>query len=108
MRRAGRLMLPALCLATGALAGCAEQSCANPYVLDFVDSADRRASLAHVGLIRDAVRTDPGARPSLAHCTVWERVRNPAYGVAPNQPEVLLQPQHFSVTKIDDGWRVGP
>ncbi len=107
MKPAGRRLLPLLALAL-AQAGCAARDCDNPYVLAFVDAADRKADLSHLGLVRDgdAVRTDPGMTANTQRCTIWERVRNPAYGTAPDQPAALLRPQHYTITQIDDGWRV--
>ena len=77
-------------------------------MLDYVDAADRKADLAHLGLVRDAdaVRTEPGLAASTERCTIWERVRNPAYRTAPNQPEALLRAQHYTITQVDDGWRI--
>ena len=107
MSMTSRLALPPLALPLLGLmlAGCAARGCDNPYVLDYVEAADRRSDLAHLGLVRDAVRSDPAASPNAKVCTVWERVRNPAYG-PPNQPEALLRPQRYTITQVDDGWRV--
>lgn len=93
-------------LAIGSLAGCGGHSCDNGYVLDFIDAEDRQADLAHLGLVRDAVRTAAGPTATSARCSVWEKVRNPAYGTTPSQPASLLRPQYFTVTRIDDGWKV--
>jgi hypothetical protein len=105
MRTAVWRLLPMLALSL-ASAGCATRTCGNPYVLDFVDAADRKADLSHLGLVRDAVRTDPSTAPDVERCAVWERVRNPAYGTTSNQPAELLRAQHFQITHIDVGWRV--
>lgn len=92
--------LASVCLAALGLAGCAPQACSNPYVLDFVAAADRKAELAHLGLVRDSVRTDPTLDPDVADCAVWQRLRNPAGGPP------LLQAQHFQVRRVENGWRV--
>lgn len=103
-----RLVLPLACLAAASLAGCAERSCDNPYVLDFLTSEDARSNLAHRGLVRNAVRSDPGPTPDTARCAIWEQVSNPAYGSTAQQPATVLQPQYYSVTRITDGWRLTP
>lgn len=98
--------LAALCLGAASLAGCATRSCDNPYVLDHVAQIDRDADLSSLGLLRDPVRTTPTADPAVLQCAVWQRLRNPAYGSAPNQPATLLQPQHFQIRQVENGWRL--
>jgi hypothetical protein len=105
------MTLPRLLLATvtvASLSGCATRGCDNPYVLDYIDNADRSSDLAYLGLVRDAVRTDPGPKPNTAYCSVWQRIKNPAYGSTPTQPESLLRPQHYTITQVDHGWRIVP
>lgn len=94
--------------AVAGLSGCASRGCDNPYVLDYLDNADRSSDLAYLGLVRDAVRSNPAPVANTAYCSIWQRVKNPAYGTTPTQPEALLRPQHYTVTQIDDGWRVVP
>ena len=106
--------LATLALAMSTLAGCAAPGCNNPYVLDWLDNADRNADLAYLGLVRDGVGSQPGATPDTRLCSVWQRVRNPNYAAGPGQPprpgqpRVLLRPQRYTVTEINQGWRVRP
>ena len=101
-------------LAATTLAGCTPAGCSNPYVLDWLDTADRGADLTYLGLVRDGVRSAPGATPDTRLCSVWQRVRNPNYTAAPGQQPpagqtpVLLRPQHYLVTEMNQGWRVTP
>ncbi len=80
-------------------AACAPRGCDNPYVLDALARSDRAADLRHVGLVRDAVRTEPGATAGAARCSIWEQVRGPS-------DAVVLRAQHYSVTQISNGWKL--
>ena len=84
------------------LGGCAEPNCGNPYVLDFLDHADRQADLAHAGLLRGSARTAAGATPDRLSCSIWEQVRTP--GVRP----LSLRPQYYQVKHVADGWELTP
>lgn len=94
--------------AVASLSGCASRGCDNSYVLDYIDDADRTSDLAYLGLVRDAVRSEPAPTPNTAYCSIWQRIKNPAYGTTPTQPESLLRAQHYTVTQIDHGWRIVP
>ncbi|MCQ8279231.1 hypothetical protein NFI95_12335 [Acetobacteraceae bacterium KSS8] len=90
-----------LCSAAMALlAGCAPRSCANPYVLDFLDQADARADVWHAGILHDPVVTAPGATPDLLRCSVWEQVRRPGDG------RIVLRPQYFTLRHLGEGWEI--
>ena len=80
-------------------AACAPRGCRNPYVLDYLDQTDRAADLRHVGLVRDAVASVPGATADAASCSIWERVRGPS-------GTVVLRAQHYSVLAISNGWKL--
>ena len=105
--RPARLIVPGLALGLMlGLAGCAEQSCGSVAVLNALDDYDGQASLSHLGLVRDAVRTAPGPTPDSASCSVWEQVRGPVPGQAP--APVLLRPQYYGVRRISTGWELSP
>lgn len=111
MSRRRPMILPRLLFgitAVASLSGCVSRGCDNSYVLDYIDNADRSSDLAHLGLVRDAVRSDPAPSPNTTYCSIWQRVKNPAYGTTPTQPEALLRPQHYTVTQIENGWRIAP
>lgn len=105
-KAAGRLA--ACCAAAAMLSACAPRSCANPYVLDFLDQADAQSDLAHVGLVRDAVVTVPGPTPDTLGCSIWERVRQPGSGPngATRGGPVVLRPQYFRLRHVGDGWEL--
>lgn len=94
--------LGALGLVLAVLSGCASPTCSNPYVLDFLDHADRQADLAHVGLLRGSARTAPGAGPDQLSCSIWEQVRTPGAGT------VRLRPQYYQLRHVSDGWQIAP
>lgn len=92
--------LPAVLLlaALTALPGCAQRSCANYSVLDYLDSIDRDSDLAHVGLVRSSVATRIGPDGNAAQCSVWEKVH------LPGRPGVGYRPQYYSVRLHNNGW----
>jgi hypothetical protein len=94
--------LGALGLALALLSGCASPTCSNPYVLDFLDHADRQADLAHVGLLRGSARTAPGAGPDQLSCSIWEQIRTPGTRA------VQLRPQYYQMRHVSDGWQIAP
>lgn len=94
----------AFCLAAAlAAAGCAPRGCGAPTALDFVDAADRRADIAHAGLVRDSVGSTPTADPRTQQCSVWERVHVADAGQA---GRIAYRPQHYLVTDLDTGLKV--
>lgn len=101
-------------MAVSMLGGCASGACNNPYVLGWLDNADHNADLAYLGLVRDEISSQPGAKPDTRMCSVWQRVRNPNYAAGPGQPPrpgqppVLLRSQRYTVTEMNQGWRVTP
>ena len=100
-----RPRVPALLFVVGlalGLAGCAERSCGGVAVLNALDDTDHQADLSHLGLVRDAVRTAPGAPPDSASCSIWEQGRGPGPG------QVLLRPQYYGVRQVSTGWEVSP
>ncbi len=101
--RPGRLArLGLLGAALVALSGCASRGCGNPYVLDFLDHADRQADLTHVGLLRAPVSSAPGATPDRLSCSVWEQVR--PVGTS----QLVLRPQYYHLQHVSDGWKLSP
>lgn len=94
--------LGALGLALALLSGCASPTCSNPYVLDFLDHADRQADLAHIGLLRGSARTAPGAGPDQLSCSIWEQVRTPGTRA------LQLRPQYYQIRHVSDGWQIAP
>ncbi len=92
--------IPVLLCAAALLSGCAPRSCANPYVLDFLDQADARADVSHVGILHAPVVTAPGPTPDRLRCSVWEQVRRPGDG------KVVLRPQYFPLRAVGDGWEI--
>ena len=97
-----RRRLPVLAAAALLLsqAACTPRGCDNPYVLDYLDDTDRAANLNHVGLVRDAIATTPGATPTGARCAIWEKVRDPSGAI-------VLRAQRYSVLQISNGWKLG-
>jgi hypothetical protein len=88
------------CAAASLLSACAPRSCANPYVLDFLNNEDARADVEHVSVLHDPVVTVAGPTPDTLSCSVWEQVRRPSDG------RTVLRPQFFGLRSVGEGWKI--